>query len=70
MPTVGMKVRFAFPHHVLIARSEIKDVEGEDGEEDNDDDDQNVFVYHTLKNHRHTHMTGDPQTKVGDTLLV
>jgi len=59
MPTTGMKIRFAFPHHVLISKHEIQDPEESDSEtEDGDEDDHDkyVFVYHSLKNDRTMHM--------------
>ena len=73
MPNLDGSVRFLYPHHIVLSKSkglyeddmpDTMEDDDSDVEDDCNEDEDYVYLYHSLKNDRTTHMLGNPRSKV------
>ena len=73
MPFLDGVVRFLYPQHIILSKEKgLYEDDLPDGFEDDDSDveedcidDNYIYLYHSLKNDRTSHMFGNPKSKVG-----
>lgn len=69
MPFLDGAVRFLYPHHVILSKQkglyedDIPDGLDDEDSDVEDDEDDYIYLYHSLKNDRTSHMFGNPKSK-------